>query len=188
MGVLSRSSAVNGLGRAALLLARLVLVANPAVAESRYRLRLGDPLPELALPPLDGGARVTLRGLLGRPLVFSFYSRYCAPCRRELPTLARVIARVNRGLVSRRHVVPVVISVDARVERKEQKEFGRALRWLLDPEGRARALFDPRTYPCTFLIDAGGVVRHINRGFGSGYEQRVERWLRRMVAGAEAGP
>jgi peroxiredoxin len=53
---------------------------------------------------------------------------------------------------------------------------------LVDPDGAVRAAFDPQRYPCTFLIDAAGTVRHINRGFGSGYGQRVERWLRDLLA------
>jgi hypothetical protein len=46
-----------------------------------------------------------------------------------------------------------------------------------------RAAFDPRTMPCTFLADQTGTVRHINRGFGGGYETRVEQWPRSMLAG-----
>ncbi len=53
-------------------------------------------------------------------------------------------------------------------------------------KGEARRMFDPQRYPCTFLIDAAGVVRRINRGFGPGYPARMERWLRELLALAPA--
>jgi cytochrome oxidase Cu insertion factor (SCO1/SenC/PrrC family) len=56
------------------------------------------------LPPPDGsgaappfslastdGRRVSLSGLLGRPLVINFWAAYCAPCRAEMPMLQRVV-------------------------------------------------------------------------------------------------
>ena len=111
----------------------------------------------------------------------SFYSRYCAPCRRELPTLVRVLDRVNRDLPPARNVLGLVIAVDTPPEAQFHREIGPRLRWLLDAGGKARAAFDPRTYPCTFLVDSDGRVRHINRGYGPGYETRVEGWLRSML-------
>jgi hypothetical protein len=160
-----------------------MILAGTAAAQPRYRLIIGEKLPDLELPRVDGSSRLRLRTLLGQPLAISFFSRYCAPCRRELPILQRVIERVNRGLPPRRQVLPLIISLDSRLDTKAQVHLGPSLRWLLDPEGLARAQLDPRTYPCTFLVDASGRVRHINRGFGSGYEVRVERWLRGMLVG-----
>jgi cytochrome oxidase Cu insertion factor (SCO1/SenC/PrrC family)/thiol-disulfide isomerase/thioredoxin len=51
---------------------------------------------------LDGtaGGRVSLSGLLGRPLVINFWASYCAPCRAEMPMLqSRVGAQQGVQLV-----------------------------------------------------------------------------------------
>ena len=155
-------------------------VRSPS-AQPRYRLVIGDDLPNLVLPQAQGGS-LALRSLRGRPLAVSFYSRYCAPCQRELPALHRAVERANHGLPPSRQVLPIVISIDSPADTQAaQAHFTPSLRWLLDFDGRARTRFDPRTYPCTFLADAAGRVRFINRGFGPGYEIRVERWLRGLV-------
>ena len=147
------------------LLALLCLPALGASAQPRPKLIIGESLPDLALPRLEGG-KLALRGLRGQPVAISFFSRYCEPCRRELPTLQRVLARLNRELPAKRQVLGVVISLDSADETRAQARLAPSMRWLLDPDGHARAQFDPRTFPCTFLADATSRVRHINRGFG----------------------
>jgi thiol-disulfide isomerase/thioredoxin len=133
--------------------------------------------------PQIGGGRLRLHDLRGRVLAISFYSSYCPPCRKELPTLLRLLDRVNRDLPPEKRVVALVVAIDAPPDARLLRELGPRLRWLLDGEGKARTAFDPRTYPCTFLIDSHGTVRHINRGYGSGYEARVEGWLRGLLPG-----
>jgi hypothetical protein len=36
-------------------------------------------------------------------------------------------------------------------------------------------------FPTTFIVDGAGVIRHLNRGFGSGYEERMRKWLRPLT-------
>jgi peroxiredoxin len=156
----------------------VVLVAATPAAAKDYRLRIGDAMPDVELPRLEGG-RLRLGSLRGNVLVVSFYSPYCEPCERELPVLERVVARVARD--TRAAITAVIVVTEGRPAAELVKRHA-AARWLLDEKERARTAFDPRTLPCTFLIDEKGTVRHINRGFGSGYEQRVEKWLRGMAA------
>ena len=166
-------------GVAVLLLAALSL-APLAHAGKHPRLRIGDSLPALELPLLGGG-RLRLKDLRGRPLAISFYSKYCVPCRKELPTLARVVERVNRRLAPRDKVMLLVIVAHG-LPRGSRPPMKGADRWLLDTKAAARRAFDPRTFPCTFLIDAAAKVRNINRGFGPGYKARVQRWLQKITA------
>jgi cytochrome oxidase Cu insertion factor (SCO1/SenC/PrrC family) len=46
--------------------------------------------PSFSLESTDG-RRVSLSGLLGRPLVINFWAAYCAPCRAEMPMLQSTI-------------------------------------------------------------------------------------------------
>jgi hypothetical protein len=48
---------------------------------------------------------------------------------------------------------------------------------VLDRDGTAARLWGQDRFPTTFVIDAAGIIRHINRGFGPGYEQRLRGWL-----------
>lgn len=171
-----------------LVLLALGLAASSGHAQQgRARLIIGELLPALELPRVGGGT-LPLRSLRGRAVAISFFSRHCEPCRRELPTLERVLARVNQGRPQSKQVLGVVISLDSAAEAAAQARLMPGVRWLLDPGGKARQAFEPRTYPCTFLADGSGRVRHINRGFGRGYEARVERWLRGLLAADRSVP
>ena len=154
------------------------LLAAPPASAKDYRLRIGDAMPDLELPRLEGG-RLRLASLRGGLVALTFYSPYCEPCDRELPVLKRVVERVARDTGV--PIVAVIIVTEGRPAADLVKQHA-AARWLLDEKDRARTAFDPRTLPCTFLIDGKGMVRHINRGFGSGYEARVEKWLRGLAA------
>ena len=46
--------------------------------------------PAFSLASTDG-RRVSLSGLLGRPLVINFWAAYCAPCRAEMPMLQKTV-------------------------------------------------------------------------------------------------
>lgn len=151
---------------------------RPARADPPARTRIGDPLPDLTLPKVGGG-RLRLRDLAGRVVAVSFYSSSCEPCKKELPALLRAAARVSAEAPVARLTV-LVIAVDDPAGDPMVKQAAAAT-WLVDEDDRARAAFEPRTLPCTYLADPRLVVRHINRGFGAGYEARVEKWLRALV-------
>ena len=149
-------------------------------------LRIGDAVPDLAAKT-SGGDTVRLGALRGQVLIVNFFASYCAPCRTELPLLGELTerlaaeARLQPGRPQPR-LLPV--GVDARPEDAARfaASLGVKAAVLLDPGGVVRTAFDPQRYPCTFLIDSEGVVRHINRGFGPGYPARMERWLRALLA------
>ena len=141
---------------------------------------IGDPLPKLRLAPVDSGKPIDLRQLGPGVVVFSFYSKYCRPCRRELPALHRAVTRVNASMRPKHPIRTVVLVRDLAPSRAARRRLGKTTLWLDDRAGMARRAFVPRRYPCTYL-SAKGVIRKINRGFGQAYEGRVEGWLRQLV-------
>lgn len=52
--------------------------------------------PAFSLATTDG-RRVSLSGLLGRPLVINFWATYCAPCRAEMPMLQSKVGGQSRA-------------------------------------------------------------------------------------------
>ena len=156
----------------------LLVVTTPCIADQPYRLRIGDQAPDIQLTRLDGG-QLRLSQLRRQALAVTFYSPYCEPCQRELPILARVVARVGHDTGST--VTIVVIVSDGRPDAGVVKKLGPDLIWLLDDSQTAKSAFDPRTLPSTFIFGSGSIVRNINRGFGPQYETRIEGWLRKLV-------
>lgn len=55
---------------------------------------------------------------------------------------------------------------------------------VLDSDDRAGQRWGRHRFPTTFLVDERGVIRHINRGYGPGYDARLLAWLRAMLAAA----
>jgi thiol-disulfide isomerase/thioredoxin len=61
-----------------------------AVPDGPAPRAIPDFLPDLKLPDLAGQER-SLRGFLGHPLIVNFWATWCAPCRREMPLLQRLV-------------------------------------------------------------------------------------------------
>ena len=179
--MIGRRAVLAGLGTA--------LVGGVARARPPARLRTGDPAPALSLPIAGGGA-LRLGALRGQVLIVNFFASYCGPCRQELPELIALVALLNRerdpaGADKARKPQVALLPIGVDADPADSVRFAAALGVpapvLLDDGALARAAFDPQRLPCTFLIDAGGVVRYINRGFGPGYRARVEGWLRTLL-------
>ena len=173
------------------LLGSAVALAPAAALAQAPPLRIGDAVPELQLKTTRGDP-VRLGSLRGRVLIVNFFASYCGPCRTELPLLRALTTRLSAEAHARAgspELVLLPIGVDARPDDSARfaASLGLVTPVLVDPDGAARTAFSPQRYPCTFLVDAGGVVRHINRGFGAGYPARIERWLRALLALPPAG-
>jgi len=152
--------------------------AAPAVLDTRGAPHLGDARPALEVETPNGDLINDAR-VAGRPLVVDFFATWCAPCRSALADLnaARQEAHAD--------VQFVLIDLDeprATVERwAATATLPPGALVALDPEGVAARRWGANRLPTTFLIDATGVVRHINRGWGTGYRERMTRWLRNIT-------
>ncbi len=62
--------------------------ASPA-ALATPALQVGDPLPALTLPDLEGRPLDLRQRFAGRPLLINVWASWCAPCVEEMPELAR---------------------------------------------------------------------------------------------------
>ena len=137
--------------------------AGPAAAWPVATYWTGRPAPELALPRLDGGGELRLAALRGRPALVNFWASWCAPCRRELPTL-EAFARGQRGPAAMQ-VLAVNVGEDATLVREFLDVTGAsALRVLLDRDSRAHDAWGVAGLPMSYFIDARGRITGVQAG------------------------
>ncbi len=136
-------------------------------------LDVGAHAPDFTLRDTTG-QEATLSSYAGKVVVMSFWATWCAPCKEELPLLDRLAGRLES-----KGVEIVAISIDE--EKAAAQEFLRGRRWNLtlahDPTGQVPNALQPPKMPTSYIVDAHGVVRHVNAGFERGDIERMEARL-----------
>jgi cytochrome c biogenesis protein CcmG/thiol:disulfide interchange protein DsbE len=170
-----------------------VLLARPAFSEPNAEgasggsgpASIGERRPALELDAIDGSFVNDAR-TKGRPLIIEFFATWCQPCHRALADVTE--ARKTAG-----NQVQLIL-----VDLGERPDVVK--RWAatanvpgntivaVDPGGSAARRWGARRLPTTFIVDARGVIRHINRGWGAGYRDRLQRWLGTIQAPAPSDP
>lgn len=137
---------------------RLALVLSVAAvaacdAPEPTGLAAGAPFPELVLERLEGGT-VSLASYRGTVVVLNVWGTWCAPCRKEMPSLQGLAARTDRARV-------VVLGLATDADRNLVREFLHQYRVefpiFLDPErGLSTRVLRVRGFPETFIIAPDG--------------------------------
>lgn len=152
-----------------LVLSACVLLAAPARAD----VRRGDRAADFEQKTLDGSL-LRLSSLRGKVVLLDFWASWCEPCKRELPLLSKMAAKLKaRGI----EIVTVNIDQVVANARSFLRANGVALTVVGDQDKRIVGQYGPPKMPSSYAIDRGGVVRAVNEGFESGDEQKIERSL-----------
>jgi len=112
--------------------------------------------PQFALNDLSGNL-VRLGDFKGKVVLLNFWASWCAPCRREIPSLERLYEmRKDRGF-------EIVAVNSERASASQIASFADANRMsfpiLLNPQGDVSGNYWVRAIPTSFLLDKKGVIR-----------------------------
>ncbi len=172
-----------------LLLVFLVAAGTAAAEGWLQNYRKTDPpapAPEAAFTGPDGG-EITLARFGGKLVVLNFWATWCAPCRREMPSLDRL-----QGTLGGEKLEVVALSIDRDGAERvdpffEQHGIARLKRYL-DPRNAVGGEMDIRVLPTTVLIDARG--REIGRlpGPAEWDAPEILTFLRDQLSGALPAP
>jgi thiol-disulfide isomerase/thioredoxin len=129
--------------------------------------------------PLVGVTGESIRLVSGEVTAVTFFATWCEPCHKAISDLLE-IRRARRGF---RILLIAVGEPVGKVEAFRKAQAIPADVWVaVDSTAEAARAWGQDRFPTTFLVDREGVIRRINRGYGSGFRTRVERWLRGMLA------
>jgi peroxiredoxin len=138
---------------------------------------LGSAAPDFALKS-GSGRNVRLSELRGQVVLINFWASWCGPCRQELPQLEKLQQRYR----SAGFVVLAVSVDDSRANADAMlSKLGVRLAPLYDGEKLAAKRYDVDTMPATLIVDRDGRVRHVHRGYRSGYELAYDRQVRELL-------
>lgn len=116
-----------------------------------------DPRPEAPafnLPDPQGVAH-QLADYRGKLLVLNFWATWCAPCRKEMPSLQRLWKTLQPDGVE---LVAIDFGDTAADVAKFGRETGLEFPLLLDPTGNVLRVYGALGLPTTYVIDRAGRV------------------------------
>lgn len=111
--------------------------------------------PPLLLHDFEGNTR-SITDYRGRLVVLNVWATWCPPCRKELPSLQRLQARLGE---ERYAVIGLSVDSDPDIAQEYLLERGITFENFLDVDAaEARRLLGIRAYPDTFIISPEGVL------------------------------
>ncbi len=142
-----------------------VVVANLTACDTppspQAQVNTGARFPELQLTNLKGEPASTAQ-FAGKVLVLNVWATWCAPCRKELPSLQRLSEQLDPQHFA---VVGMSVDTDLHVVREFLIERKVTFTNLQDADMRiARNVLGVRAYPSTYFVSADGVVRRVVGG------------------------
>jgi cytochrome c biogenesis protein CcmG/thiol:disulfide interchange protein DsbE len=154
-------------------LAVIGLLGFGLLAKGETSLALGEPVPDRALPRLEGSGTGSISDYRGKWVLVNFWASWCPPCRDESPSLQRFYERNrNRNFV--------VLGIDQRDLSEDGSKFvrenGITYPQLRDGEGERADPFGMTGLPENFLVNPRGELALIRRG------PVDDRYLERYVA------
>ncbi len=151
----------------------LPLVAFLQVA-GVHPVGIGDRAPIEPIPGLDGKPAE-----LGHEdtTVVTFFATWCEPCHMAI---ADLLAIRRRGP----HFTLVLVAVAETPAHLASfiKTMPNDVVVGLDATATVARAWGQERFPTSFLVDKTWTIRHINRGYGRNFRDRIDRWLRGMQA------
>ena len=138
---------------AALLLAFLVTSAGVSAAELKTLPM--KPAQPLTLPTLEGGT-LNLESLRGRVVLVNFWAVWCPPCRKEMPSMARLGEKLkNRPFT----ILGVNVGESPEEIRAFLQQVPVTFPILLDSEGERLKPWQVFAFPTSYVVDKQGRLR-----------------------------
>lgn len=123
-------------------------------------LHVGNIAPDFTLGS-NRASRVSLSGLRGKVVILNFWASWCPYCAHEVPALQAIHNEYGPQGV-------VVLAINEREKLENVERFahdnGVSFAVWLDEDGWAGEIYQVRSIPTTYFIDAEGIIRTVQIG------------------------
>ncbi|RYZ92483.1 MAG: TlpA family protein disulfide reductase [Proteobacteria bacterium] len=146
-------------------------------AAKETRVRVGDSFPEIKLNHLNS-EKVFDQGILkNKMVVVDFWASDCLPCREAVPELNTLFKEFRT-----KNTIFIGINADEDEGYTSSflKEFKPLYTLLDDKKHQLISKMGVDSMPTTYLLDANGIVRFINRGFKTGDAQKIRAEIQKL--------
>lgn len=138
------------------LLALLFALFSGAVSAGELKpLPVSKAAPALALPTLNGGT-TSLEQLRGRVVLVNFWAVWCPPCRKEMPSMARLAEKMSKRPFA---ILGVNVGESPDEIRAFLKQVPVSFPILLDTEGEHLKPWQVFAFPTSYVVDKQGRLR-----------------------------
>jgi len=160
----------------------IVVLSNSAIADSSYPKGIikitARAAPALSLENMDG-ERFTLTKTTANWSFVHFWASWCGPCRKEMPAIQQLIKsmkndKLNFFIVNTAESEDTIFSFLGGVAPD--------INTLLDRDGLATELWQPRGLPSTYLVDPTGQIQYVVIGGQEWQKPEYLHFLRQLSA------
>jgi cytochrome c biogenesis protein CcmG, thiol:disulfide interchange protein DsbE len=137
------------------------LLAFGLLSKGEAKIALGEPVPDRALPVLDGSGRASIADYRGRWVLVNLWASWCTPCRQEAPVLDRFARQYRKRDVS---VLGINVQDNSDDALAFLHEYGVRYSQLRSIGDERSAAFGSTGVPENFLVNPRGRLALIWRG------------------------
>ena len=138
---------------------------------------MNQPAPDFTLKSMSG-ENVKLSELQGNVVMINFWATGCGPCRQEMPLLDEFYKKYKKlGFV----LLGVNVEEDSSKAAGYLKEVPVTFPILYDNTNKVSELYDVDAMPTTVLVDRGGNLRFVHRGYKPGDEQQYKKLMKKLM-------
>ena len=133
--------------------------------------------PDFSLKSMSG-ENIRLSEMRGKVVMINFWATWCAPCRKEMPLLNDIYNKhKNSGFV----LLGVNIDNTSKKAEKMAKKLGINFPILFDSSKKVSEAYSVSAMPFTIILDKGGKVRQIHKGYLPGYEKKYDAQISKLL-------
>ena len=153
-----------------ILTAAILLVVYP---HASHAVNPGDASPEFSVPS-NKGQSVSLSQFKGKLVYLDVWAAWCQTCKQSLTWMQEMQTKYGA-----RGFQVVAINVDESREKAVAalRDAGVELLVGFDPEGTVPSTYNVESMPTSYLIDAGGKVLSVHRGFDEKDKHEIEKQI-----------